>query len=304
MPRIRTIKPEFFRHDGIADLPPLARIAYVGLWCCADREGRLADNPRRLKAEILPYDDVDFDSILEALARAGFVERYTVDGRCLIDIPGFRRHQWPSNKEQDSILPAPPSTALRETRTGSESGPALIQIPPSPDPDLARTESEPTPAPVRDGSSPLGREGKGTEGKEGGPEGGKPSACADGVVPAPPRGKRGRPPVTRHPEAADLCTYLADRARDWKPDVHIETGKRSLDGMDALLRIDKRDPARVRAVLSWLFTGGYSPSSSGFDWRPNVLSGASLRKQWDKLEVAYNAAGGQPAGEEDEWTGR
>ena len=41
MARIRTIKPEFFTSDDICALSPLARLLYVGLWCEADREGRL-----------------------------------------------------------------------------------------------------------------------------------------------------------------------------------------------------------------------------------------------------------------------
>ena len=41
MARIRTIKPEFFTSDDICALSPRARLLYVGLWCEADREGRL-----------------------------------------------------------------------------------------------------------------------------------------------------------------------------------------------------------------------------------------------------------------------
>ena len=45
MARIRTIKPEFFTSDDICALSPLARLLYVGLWCEADREGRLVWTP-------------------------------------------------------------------------------------------------------------------------------------------------------------------------------------------------------------------------------------------------------------------
>lgn len=95
--RIRTIKPEFFLHDGLFDLEhetslPI-RVAFVGLWCAADREGRFRWEPRRLGATILPYDGVDFSRVLDALATRGFVVRYASDGSEFGCIPTFSRHQ-------------------------------------------------------------------------------------------------------------------------------------------------------------------------------------------------------------------
>ena len=70
--RIRTIKPEFFRHAGLFDLEqetglPL-RVAFAGLWTAADREGRFAWKPRELKLDCLPFDLVDFSRVLDALS--------------------------------------------------------------------------------------------------------------------------------------------------------------------------------------------------------------------------------------------
>jgi hypothetical protein len=53
--RSRNIKPGFFLNDELAECEPLARILFAGLWCIADREGRLEDRPKRIKAEVLPY---------------------------------------------------------------------------------------------------------------------------------------------------------------------------------------------------------------------------------------------------------
>jgi hypothetical protein len=57
MGRIRTIRPDFFLHDGLFDLEsnsrlPL-RLAFAGLWTQCDREGRFKWRPRRLKPENL-----------------------------------------------------------------------------------------------------------------------------------------------------------------------------------------------------------------------------------------------------------
>ena len=67
MARIRTIKPEFFLDDELAELPMVARMLFVGLWTIADCEGRMEDRPKRIKAQILPFDDCDIDGALQSL---------------------------------------------------------------------------------------------------------------------------------------------------------------------------------------------------------------------------------------------
>lgn len=113
MARLRTLKPEFFTHEILGELSPLHRLFYAGLWCHADREGRLEDRPKYLKAVILPYDDGDADLMLNDLASHGFVVRYVVDGRRLLAIPAFSKHQQPHKKERPSTLPAPTPTEPR-----------------------------------------------------------------------------------------------------------------------------------------------------------------------------------------------
>ncbi len=112
MGRIRTIKPDFFKHEGLFDAEmetglPL-RVAFAGLWCVADREGRFEWRPRALKTDVLPYDEVDFPRVLDALATRGFLVRYACQGREYGFIPGWRRHQSVNNKERPSDLPEPP----------------------------------------------------------------------------------------------------------------------------------------------------------------------------------------------------
>lgn len=107
MSRARNIKPGFFKNDLLAECTPLARILFIGLWCEADREGRLEDRPKRIRAECLPYDDCDVSALLDELAARGFIVRYTVSETPYIAIPGFLRHQNPHVKEQASLIPAP-----------------------------------------------------------------------------------------------------------------------------------------------------------------------------------------------------
>jgi hypothetical protein len=107
--RARLLKPGFFANEDLAELPHSTRLLYAGLWTIADREGRLEDRPRRIKAAIYPYDDTDVVAGLDALAAAGFIARYSADGIDCIVIPTFLSHQKPHIREAASELPAPPT---------------------------------------------------------------------------------------------------------------------------------------------------------------------------------------------------
>ena len=109
MARSRNIKPGFFLNDELAECEPLARILFAGLWCIADREGRLEDRPKRIKAEVLPYDNCDADQLLNQLVKHEFILRYEVDGSQYIQIINFKKHQNPHVKEAESIIPPPPA---------------------------------------------------------------------------------------------------------------------------------------------------------------------------------------------------
>ena len=129
--RIRTIKPGFFKHELIADLPPLTRLLFISLWCMADRRGRLEDRPRRIKVECLPFDDCDVDAMLWDLQEAGFVERYEVEQVQVIQVTAFEKHQRISGKEAlaESEFPENTEGSIREAPEklpGSQEGKGVI----------------------------------------------------------------------------------------------------------------------------------------------------------------------------------
>jgi len=107
MPRLRVIKPGFFLNELLAEVRPLGRLLFIGLWCLADREGRLENRPRRLKVSLLPFDSVNVESLLDALEERGFIVRFESGGRSFIQIVNFSKHQVPHVKEQASTIPAP-----------------------------------------------------------------------------------------------------------------------------------------------------------------------------------------------------
>lgn len=115
MARIRAIKPEFFKHERLFDAEhetglPL-RIAFAGLWCVADREGRFHWRPRTLKSDILPFDDVDFARVLDALEKAGFIFSYEAKDEKYGCIPSFLQHQHVNMREAASAIPSPSTCA-------------------------------------------------------------------------------------------------------------------------------------------------------------------------------------------------
>jgi len=103
MARTRNLKPGFFRNEDLAELGPYAMLLYAGLWTIADREGRLEDRPKRIKADVFPYFDQPVDKLLHSLAAAGFIQRYNG----FICIPTWDKHQRPHVKEVPSEIPPP-----------------------------------------------------------------------------------------------------------------------------------------------------------------------------------------------------
>ena len=154
MARIRTVKPELFRHEELfeceveTNLP--IRIAFAGLFTAADREGRFEWKPKTLKLDCLPHDEVDFSRVLDALTTRGFVVRYACNGREYGVIPSFTRHQVINNRETESHLPPPPAKPEEST-------------PPTREPRVDDACATPL---VQDQGEGKGREGKGrSEGK-------------------------------------------------------------------------------------------------------------------------------------------
>jgi hypothetical protein len=94
MDSIRIIKPEFFLDDRLAELSPLERLAFIGMWTIANDEGTIWNRPKRLKAQILPYDDCDFESIVNNLAKERFIAFFGGEAEDMfISIIDFEFHQ-------------------------------------------------------------------------------------------------------------------------------------------------------------------------------------------------------------------
>lgn len=111
MARIRTVKPDLARHRGLYELEQETGIPMRFIWAMfptvCDKEGRFKWRPWELKLDILPYDDIDFSRVLDALLTRGYVVKYTSQNKEYGCIPTFKTHQVINNREAESILPGP-----------------------------------------------------------------------------------------------------------------------------------------------------------------------------------------------------
>jgi len=99
MARIRTIKPEFFRHEGLQDLEAQhpgkhIMLVYAALWTQCDSKGTFPWKPRTLALDVLPFLDYSLAATLDILAENAFIERCNgPDGAEYGHVPTFLTHQ-------------------------------------------------------------------------------------------------------------------------------------------------------------------------------------------------------------------
>lgn len=134
--RSRNIKPGLFRNETLGSADPLYTLLFEGLWCAADREGRLKDRPLRLCAEVFPYrrniTAKRMDKMLQWLHDEKFIVRYEVAGERYIQVTEFRKHQNPHKNEAPSQIPS-----LSSSEHGASNGTSTGQ---APKPNAPKTE--------------------------------------------------------------------------------------------------------------------------------------------------------------------
>lgn len=101
MARSRNIKPSFFVNEQLADNEPLGRILFAGLWTIADFQGNLEWRPRRIKTQLLPYDNCDINELAINLDKSGLIRFYSDGDLMYVNIKEFVIHQNPHKNERD-----------------------------------------------------------------------------------------------------------------------------------------------------------------------------------------------------------
>lgn len=262
MARARLLKPGFFTNEELSTIPMLGRLLFAGLWCLADREGRLEDRPGRIRAELFPYDPIapaEINGLLGELETLGFIFRYEIEGKSYIQIGAFAQHQKPHMREAASVIPPPPAWAEPEKHDlGSvEADLGSEEEVSSPN------EAMPSPAVTGNGSSSVTGDSDGNESSS--VTGKWASADADG--PEPPAADDDDPEPEAIAEAMTLWTsatggmltpmqgaeivgFLRDYPRQWVLDAIRKTGLANAKTVNYTARILKdwedrgRDAAR------------------------------------------------------------
>lgn len=127
MARSRNIKPGFFTNDVLGELPALTRLLFAGIWTLCDREGRLEDRPKKIRAEVLPYDVCDPEEMLQSLEKSGFILRYEGNEQRVIQVLAWHKHQNPHVKEAASTLPPPGGFTAKHAPAPDKNSASTVQ---------------------------------------------------------------------------------------------------------------------------------------------------------------------------------
>jgi hypothetical protein len=129
MARIRSIKPEFWVSEQVAECSPSARLTFVGMWTFSDDNGVHPAKPKTLKAELYPMDDISAGQVAEWVAEliaVGLVAEFKgpEDGDLYWHITGWARHQKIDKPSAKYPTPPAPNSASgrRAVAEGSSNG--------------------------------------------------------------------------------------------------------------------------------------------------------------------------------------
>ena len=109
MARIRSIKPEFWSSEQIAECSPNARLMFIGMWSFCDDYGVHPSSIARLKMEVFPSDAFAKEDIrhwMDELIANDLIVEYESDGKTYWYVTGWEKHQRPDTKTGKYPLPS------------------------------------------------------------------------------------------------------------------------------------------------------------------------------------------------------
>lgn len=135
MPRIRTIKPEFWDSPDTAAADLRTRLLYIAMWNWADDYGIGDATPVRLIGFAFPNDEIpvsDYPMILSEVSRAYGVVFFEHSGRRYFVIPEWEKHQRTEKraKPNEALIEAANAAISAAQRPDAESPRNSAEIPP------------------------------------------------------------------------------------------------------------------------------------------------------------------------------
>ena len=256
MARSRNIKPSFFNNDILAEIEPLGRLLFIGLWTICDYKGNLEFREKKIKASLLPYDNCDIMDIAINLEQSGFIQSYSNDGATYINIVNFERHQNPHKNEKLKGSDTPCISDgdsqlydLKERSIKSEK----IAI----NPDNNGTNPADSFNLIPDSSFLI-------------------PSCEESLV--QPEAKPSKFKFDSY--QMEFAEWMLSRLLILNPNFKKPNLESWANTLRLMIEVDKRDPVLIGKVFEWANNDEF--------WSSNILSANSLRKQFDKLVVKFN----------------
>ena len=116
MARIRTIKPDFWKHEDLSELPPETHMLAAALLNYSDDEGYFKANPKLVKADCCPLreDSSNIRRSLDDLSNIGYIKLFTgTDGKEYGQVIKFLEHQRVDRAKPSTIKKLEDSTKDR-----------------------------------------------------------------------------------------------------------------------------------------------------------------------------------------------
>jgi uncharacterized phage protein (TIGR02220 family) len=124
IPRIRSVKPEFWDDEKLGKICRDARLTFIGMWTFADDRGVVRAHSVFLKNKIFPFDNIsitEFEDWLTGLENLGMIERFLSGEERYYFIKNFEKHQRVNRPNWDRCNPSPPDeTTLSVTDNGQD----------------------------------------------------------------------------------------------------------------------------------------------------------------------------------------
>ena len=244
--RARNIKPGICKNDELAECSPHARLLFIYMWMLADREGRIENRPKRIKAECFPYEDVNIEKLLDELRP--FLVLYGDARGMYIQIVNFTKHQNPHRNEKDSVIPSPEDCRPEENERENN----MLHV----DREITGQEQD------KHHTNPAD------------------SLIPDSLIPDSLIGVKSGDVTQYFDEGVvefvtQYQTYAADHLGNKAPKVTKQLIKNGCDTVDKLVRLDGHDLKQIKFVLRWAVQDDF--------WSSQVYSLASLRRAKDGL---------------------
>lgn len=122
--RIRTIKPDFWLHEGLCNCAEFTRLLAIALLNWADDEGYFMANPILIRGQVFPFldDSKKIPGGLVELSRVGYIELGTdSQNRAVGKVVNFTKHQRVDKPKPSEIK------ASSDFKEGSKKVPGIIQ---------------------------------------------------------------------------------------------------------------------------------------------------------------------------------